>query len=117
MGSALAAVLMLLSDRHWHSIHELIGVGGVRAGSRIHELRRGEDGGPLRRILCRMVGASSEYRLVCACGPIAKDLEREPTWCPACREAVREMASDLDAQRSRAHEGACDSAAALRGEA
>ena len=94
MGSALLAALTMLSDRRWHSIHELVGVAGLRASGRIHDLRRGADceGRVRRRILCRMEGATSHYRWVCDCGPTAAHLADEPQWCDACRAAIFELA-------------------------
>jgi hypothetical protein len=81
-----AAVLELLADHQWHSGPELVEVGGMRAGARVHELRRGEDGGPKRRILCRVVDSESRYRWTCDCGPGEPGQAGVPD-CPVCREA------------------------------
>ncbi len=36
----------LLSDGAWHSALELVDVGGLRYGGRLHEIRHGLDGSP-----------------------------------------------------------------------
>jgi hypothetical protein len=45
-GTACARLRALLADGAWHSALELVEVGGLRYGGRLHELRRGADGEP-----------------------------------------------------------------------
>lgn len=87
-----AAVWAILSDGRWHSALELIEVGGIRAGARVHELRRGEDGGPCRRILCTVRDSVSRYRWTCDCGPLPANPDPALVpFCPACRAALAEV--------------------------
>lgn len=44
--TACARLRKLLADGQWHSALELVDVAGLRYGGRLHELRRGLDGGP-----------------------------------------------------------------------
>ena len=55
-----AAVWALLQDGAWHSGAELVGVGGLRFGARIHELRHDQGA----RIVSRVEGGFSSYRLI-----------------------------------------------------
>jgi hypothetical protein len=43
--TACARLRTLLADGRWHSALELVEAGGLRYGGRLHEIRRGEDGG------------------------------------------------------------------------
>ena len=76
------AVWTLLQDGAWHSILDLIQVGGVRAAARVHELRH-ED---RRRIVQRTVDGKSAYRYICDCGPVDA-----PENCDRCRPILREL--------------------------
>jgi hypothetical protein len=42
---ACARLRRVLADGAWHSALELLEVGGLRYGGRLHEIRRGDDGG------------------------------------------------------------------------
>ncbi len=44
--NARARLRKLLADGRWHSALELVDVGGLRYGGRLHEIRRGLDGAP-----------------------------------------------------------------------
>lgn len=44
--TACARLRALLADGAWHSALELVEAGGLRYGGRLHEIRRGLDGGP-----------------------------------------------------------------------
>jgi hypothetical protein len=44
--TACARLRALLADGGWHSALELVDVGGLRYGGRLHEIRRGLDGAP-----------------------------------------------------------------------
>lgn len=44
--TACARLRALLADGAWHSALELVEAGGLRYGGRLHEIRRGQDGGP-----------------------------------------------------------------------
>jgi hypothetical protein len=43
---ACARLRRVLADGAWHSALELLEVGGLRYGGRLHEIRHGDDGGP-----------------------------------------------------------------------
>lgn len=43
---ACSRLRRLLADGRWHGPDELVAVGGLRFGGRLHELRRSDDGGP-----------------------------------------------------------------------
>jgi hypothetical protein len=45
-GNACSRLRRLLADGKWHSALELVEVGGLRYGGRLHEIRRGLDGAP-----------------------------------------------------------------------
>lgn len=44
--NACARLRALLADGRWHDAPELVQVGGLRYGGRLHEIRRGQDGAP-----------------------------------------------------------------------
>jgi hypothetical protein len=46
IGTACAKLRAFLADGAWHSALELVQVGGLRFGGRLHEIRRGLDGQP-----------------------------------------------------------------------
>lgn len=75
----------LLSDRKWHTAEELLRVGGLRFGARVHEIRHDPEanGGRAPRILSWLRGGESLYRWTCDC-------QREE-FCAACRAAFDEM--------------------------
>ncbi|MBK9497096.1 MAG: hypothetical protein IPO08_21795 [Xanthomonadales bacterium] len=52
----------LLADRAWHTMDELREVAGWRYGARLHELRRGLDGGRPVEVDVRHTGGLVEYR-------------------------------------------------------
>jgi hypothetical protein len=87
------AVWTLLQDGQWHSILDLIQIGGVRAAARIHELRH-EEG---RRVLNRVVEGKSAYRYTCQCGPLPED--GPAACCELCRPVLAELGIEAEPQR------------------
>ena len=57
-----SALRELLKDGLWHLAPEMRAVGGDRYGARVHEIRRGEDGGPPIAVDCEVFGNVSRYR-------------------------------------------------------
>ncbi len=62
--SRRAALRLLLDDGRWHTAEELRRLVGWRYGARLHELRRGEDGGPPLTVEVRGDGGLYRYRKV-----------------------------------------------------
>jgi hypothetical protein len=81
------AVWQLLQDGQWHSILDMIQVGGVRAAARVHELRHEEN----RRIVNRVIDGKSEYRYLCQCGPLPAEPTEDVLFCPDCRTELEAM--------------------------
>jgi len=50
--TACTRLRKLLADGRWHSALELVEVGGLRYGGRLHEIRRGQDGAPALDVEC-----------------------------------------------------------------
>lgn len=54
--SKCQALRELLSDGRWHNHSEMMAAGGARFGGRLHEIRRGVDGGPQLNVEKKAVG-------------------------------------------------------------
>ncbi len=57
------AVRAFLADGCWRPGREVEAVGGRRFGARVHEIRRGDDGGPPMAVECDMRNGESWWRM------------------------------------------------------